>query len=159
MEDAAGTGEANRRDGAHGGTYTLLTDLDVDEPAVVTFGAVGERELPPGRYAYTGSAHGPGGFARIDRHRRVAAGDHDVRHWHVDYLLGHPDAQLVVAVRSPGVDAECAIARATVVVATGCESVPGVGASDCCCSSHLAFARRGPGLERAVRRAHDRARG
>ena len=145
-------------DCADGGTYTLLVDLDVPEPTVVAFGAAGERELRPGRYAYTGSALGPGGFARIDRHRRVAAGDHDVRHWHVDYLLGHPAGRLIGAVRSAAVDAECEVARA-IGGADAVEPVPGVGASDCDCSGHLAFAPEAPVLERAVRRAHERSRG
>lgn len=138
-----------------GGTYTLL--LDLEEPAAVEFGAAGVRELRAGRYAYTGSALGPGGFARIARHRRVAAGDHDVRHWHVDYLLGHPHARLVGDVRSPGADVECTIAR-TIARGDGTEPVPGVGASDCDCGSHLAFARRASALTRAVQRAHERAR-
>lgn len=150
-------GATNWEEGADGGTYTLLIDLDVDEPVTVAFGAAGSRALQPGRYAYTGSALGPGGFARIDRHRRVASGDHDVRHWHVDYLLGHPDAGLARAVRSPAVDAECRIAQ-SVADETGTESVPGVGASDCDCSSHLAFAPDASDLEGAVRRAHDRSR-
>jgi len=150
-------GATNREECAEGGTYTLLIDLDVDEPVTVAFGAAGSRALQPGRYAYTGSALGSGGFARIDRHRRVASGDHDVRHWHVDYLLGHPDAGLARVVRSPGADAECRIAQ-SVADAAGVEPVPGVGASDCDCPCHLAFAQDGADLERTVERAHERSR-
>ena len=136
-----------------GGTYTLLVELA--EPARVTFGAAGGRDLDAGWYAYTGSALGTGGFARVERHRRIAAGDHDVRHWHVDYLLGHWAARLGEDVRSPGVDAECAIAR-RIADASGVEATPRVGASDCDCGSHLAFAPGRSTLEQAVRRAHDR---
>ena len=134
-----------------GGTYTLLIQLA--EPATVGFGAAGERDLDAGWFAYTGSALGRGGFARVERHSRVAAGDHDVRHWHVDYLLGHEAARLGDDVRSPGVDAECVVARA-IVASPGVEPVRGVGATDCDCGGHLAFARDRSTLVRAVRAAH-----
>lgn len=135
-----------------GGTYTLLIELAND--ATVTVGAAGERPLSAGWYAYTGSALGPGGFARVDRHRRVAKGEHDVRHWHVDHVLGHSVSALAAAVRSPELDAECPVARA---VAEATEPVPGVGATDCDCGSHLAFATRSQLLRGAVRRAHELA--
>ena len=136
-----------------GGTYTLMIELGA--PSAVTFGAAGERELSPGWYAYTGSALGSGGFARVDRHYRLASGEHDARHWHVDSLLGHPDARLDADVRSPGVDAECAVAG-EIARTTG--PVAGVGATDCDCGSHLAFAPSRRPLARAVRRAHEAAR-
>jgi len=138
---------------AAGGTYTLLIDLA--EAETVTFGAAGDRGLPAGRYAYTGSALGPGGFARVDRHARLAAGEHDARHWHVDYLLGHPDATLLDDVRSPGVDAECAVAGALVEVT---DPVAGVGATDCGCDSHLVTAHEPDAVSAAVRRSHRRIR-
>ena len=114
-----------------GGTYTLLVELP--EPATVEVGALGERRLPAGGYAYTGSALGAGGFARVDRHYELAAGDRETRFWHVDYLLGHPGAELRGDVRSPGADRECAVARR---LPDG--PVEGFGASDCACRSHLA---------------------
>jgi endonuclease-3 len=130
-----------------GGVYTLLIGLDT--AADVAVGALGTIQFDAGRYAYTGSALGPGGFARVDRHRELAAGKRDARHWHVDYLLGHPDARVEAVVTSPGVDAECAVARAI----EGRE-VPGFGASDCGCDSHLAFALERTVLEASVRSAH-----
>lgn len=138
---------------ATGGTYTLLVWLT--EPAVVEVGAVGAVDLREGWYAYTGSALGPGGFARIDRHRQVDSGDRDVRHWHVDSLLGHPDTGLASAVRSDGVDAECAVARRIGITA---DPVPGFGATDCACNSHLTFDRARSTLEAAVRGAHGAVR-
>jgi len=90
-----------------GGSYTLVVDLASD--AALDVGALGTHALPAGAYAYTGSALGAGGFSRVDRHRRTARGDHDVRHWHVDYLLGHPAARIDRVVRSVGVDVECAV--------------------------------------------------
>jgi len=116
---------------ADGGSYTLVVDLDAD--VTLSAGALGECRLPAGAYAYTGSALGSGGFSRVDRHRRTARGDHDVRHWHVDYLLGHPGARIDRVVRSRGVDVECEVARR---LPDG--PIDGFGASDCGCPSHLA---------------------
>jgi endonuclease-3 len=130
-----------------GGTYTLVVELRVD--AGVAVGALGTLALDAGWYAYTGSALGPGGFARVDRHRELAAGERSTRHWHVDYLLGHDAATLDAVVRSRGVDAECRVAAAV-----GGDPVPGFGCSDCDCPSHLAFSpRRGP-LVDSVTRVH-----
>ncbi|PSQ19242.1 DUF123 domain-containing protein [Halobacteriales archaeon QS_8_69_26] len=134
------------------GTYTLLVELP--DPATVGFGAVGDRDLPAGWYAYTGSAFGPGGFARVDRHRRVASGDHDARHWHVDYLLGHPGSDVGAVERTEGADVECAVARRLADAAT---PVRGVGASDCDCGTHLVHCPDRDRLARAVRGAHRNA--
>ncbi|AXG11365.1 GIY-YIG nuclease family protein [Haloplanus rubicundus] len=136
---------------AAGGTYTLL--LSLPDPAEIAVGALGTHALPAGAYAYTGSALGSGGFARVDRHRRVAAGDHDTRHWHVDYLTGHPTTELVGVVTSPGVDAECAVAAR---LPDG--PVAGFGASDCGCRSHLAVGRGIESIRTAVEAAHRDAR-
>ena len=134
-----------------GGTYTLLVEL----PDAVTLevGALGERRLPAGWYAYTGSAFGAGGFARVDRHYELAAGEREARHWHVDYLLGHPDARIRGDVRTPDEDVECAVARALPE-----SPVEGFGASDCDCPAHLAFDADGTRLRATVSEAHRRAR-
>jgi endonuclease-3 len=134
------------RDGA-GGTYTLL--LDLPAPATVEVGALGPRDLPAGAYAYTGSALGSGGFARVDRHRRVVTGDHDARHWHVDYLTGHPATDLVAVHTQTGADRECEVARALPAGPVG-----GFGASDCDCRSHLAYAESVAVLFEAVEDAY-----
>jgi endonuclease-3 len=151
--DARADPEAGADANADAGTYTLLVELV--EAATVEFGAAGPRDLQRGWYAYVGSALGPGGFARIDRHRRLAAGDGEARHWHVDYLLGHPDARVDGVVRSPGADVECAVGAA--VRAAG-DPVPGIGATDCGCSSHLVYGADGAKLLAAVERAHENAR-
>ena len=138
---------------SEGGTYTLLVELRED--AVVEVGALGEHAFDRGWYAYTGSAFGPGGFARVGRHRELAAGERDARHWHVDYLLGHPETALREVVRSSGVDIECAVARS---LPEG--PVPGFGASDCDCPSHLAAIDCGGSrASEAVESAHLDARG
>ncbi|WP_225335858.1 GIY-YIG nuclease family protein [Halomicrobium urmianum] len=130
-----------------GGTYTLLIERTAGDSLSV--GALGEIEFPAGWYAYTGSALGPGGFSRIDRHERVAAGEHDARHWHVDYLLGDPDSRLNGVVRSPGADAECTVARAV-----DGDAIPEFGCSDCDCDSHLAYQADRAALVESVERAH-----
>ena len=116
---------------ATGGTYLLVYELT--ERATLTVGALGSHELPPGGYVYVGSALGSGGFSRIDRHERVAAGTHDVRHWHVDYLGGHDAVRLVETIRLVGRDAECALADRLAD-----RPIEGFGSSDCDCVSHLA---------------------
>jgi endonuclease-3 len=130
-----------------GGTYTLL--LALSDPVEIEIGALGTHALAAGAYAYTGSALGSGGFTRVDRHRRVAAGENDTRHWHVDYLTGPPETELVTVVTSPGVDAECAVADR---LPDG--PVAGFGASDCDCRSHLASGADVGALRTVVESAH-----
>jgi Uri superfamily endonuclease len=135
-----------------GGTYTLVVELPVD--ADIEVGALGTRSFDPGWYAYTGSALGTGGFARVDRHRELAAGDRSTRHWHVDYLLGYDAAAIDRVVRSVGVDAECRVATAI-----GGDPVEGFGCSDCGCVSHLHYSPRRAPLVGSVARAHRSVRG
>ncbi|SEH46969.1 endonuclease-3 [Halopenitus malekzadehii] len=132
-----------------GGTYTLV--LAVPTSLTIEVGALGDHDLPAGGYAYTGSALGSGGFARVDRHRDIAAGERDTRHWHIDYLLGHPAVRIADVVRTGGLDVECAIADRL-----GNGPVPGFGASDCDCESHLARRDAVDTMVAAVEDAHDR---
>ena len=143
---------SDQRSGMTGGTYTLLIGLDA--PADITVGALGEHRFPAGAYAYTGSAFGSGGFARVDRHYELAAGERGTRHWHIDYLLGHDDASIRGDVRTPGADVECAVAAE---LPEG--PVAGFGASDCGCRSHLAYDEAGARLREATSRAHRAADG
>ncbi len=113
------------------GIYSLVVTLD--RPTTVEVGALGQVDFDAGAYIYVGSAHGPGGFARVDRHRELAAGERSGRHWHVDSLLSVPGAAVAEAVTTCGVDAECSLARSL----SG-EWIIGFGCSDCNCRSHLA---------------------
>jgi Uri superfamily endonuclease len=92
------------------GTYVLLVDLPA--PATPEVGALGAIDLPAGAYAYVGSALGRGGFGRVGRHADVAAGENGARHWHVDHLLGHPDAALAGVALARDAAVECAWAAA-----------------------------------------------
>lgn len=112
------------------GTYGLGVELTTD--SLIAIGALGEIQFDAGGYVYVGSAFGPGGFARVDRHRELATGARDARHWHIDYLLANPTTELIQVGKTAGADRECSIAQA----------LPGTpvaefGASDCDCSSHL----------------------
>lgn len=130
------------------GSYVLV--VAVDRPTTVAVGALGPVAFETGRYAYVGSAFGPGGLSRVDRHRRIASGDHDVRHWHIDYLLGASATRLAVVETFPGRDVECALAAA--FGDAGCGCVAAFGASDCDCESHLWGPTTASTLDR-VRRA------
>ena len=112
------------------GTYVLV--VDVPEPTTLEVGALGDLEFSAGPYAYVGSAFGPGGFARVDRHRELARGERDARHWHVDYLLGEEATSLETAFAYPDADRECELARSL----PG-DPIDGFGASDCDCPGHL----------------------
>ncbi|QDX41809.1 DUF123 domain-containing protein [Salarchaeum sp. JOR-1] len=127
------------------GTYTLVVSLD--ESVAVTFGAAGERDLDRGFYAYTGSAFGSGGLSRVDRHRELDRGERDTRHWHVDYLLGHPASTLVDTYTVENENRECELARR---LADALTPVPGLGASDCDCDTHLAYAEERADVERVL---------
>ncbi|PSP20379.1 DUF123 domain-containing protein [Halobacteriales archaeon QH_10_67_13] len=137
---------------ASGGTYTLLVAMPSAD--TLTVGALGEITFDAGWYAYTGSALGSGGFARVRRHRELARGERDTRHWHIDYLLGHPETRIAAVVRTgAGIDRECAVGRA---LAAEFAPVPAFGASDCNCDSHLVYADDGEALAAAIARAHER---
>jgi endonuclease-3 len=112
------------------GTYALVVGLPDD--VELTVGALGTATFPAGGYVYVGSALGTGGFSRVDRHRRVATGRHDARHWHVDYLAGHQASRLRGVVTVAGRDVECALAER---IPAG--PLAGFGASDCDCEAHL----------------------
>jgi len=115
------------------GSYLLV--IECEQPIDIAVGALGQRSFAAGHYAYAGSAFGPGGLARVDRHRRIDAGDHEVRHWHIDYLLGAADTELVAVETFLERDLECELA--TALAAAGYDNTAAFGASDCDCPSHL----------------------
>jgi sugar fermentation stimulation protein A len=108
------------------GSYVLLISLP--EEHMITVGSLGPIRFSRGCYAYVGSALG--GFrARLNRHLRTGKKPH----WHIDYLLEEAvlDAIITGETREK---TECKIARA---LAQKFGFVPGFGASDCHCRSHL----------------------
>lgn len=133
-------------DAAVGGTYVLVFEL----PSSVTtdVGALGTVTLDGGTYAYVGSARGPGGFGRAERHRRHLDGEETSVHWHIDALTVHPSASFVEALLLPDRDVECAVARAFPA-----GPVEGFGSSDCGCRSHLSVGNVAT-FERRVSEVH-----
>ncbi|MCB2178675.1 GIY-YIG nuclease family protein [bacterium] len=149
-----------------GGVYLLWIQLS--QTHSVSFGRFqqGKRiQLPAGHYVYIGSAHGQRGASslgyRLLRHASRSAGPpHPIRplllkrlqerglpaktptqkslHWHIDYLLELPDAQLTdVAARMTNQKLEAVLAD---VLADFPETVilaPGLGASDHARGTHL----------------------
>ena len=114
------------------GTYTLL--IECTESVKLEVGALGEYEFEPGAYAYTGSALGSGGFARVERHHRTASGENDTLHWHIDYLLADDRVSIHDVVTASGYAIECEVATEL----TG-DGTPKFGVSDCSCASHLHY--------------------
>lgn len=113
------------------GTYVLI--LNLPRPVTLHIGKLGRFQFPAGRYAYVGSACGPGGLAaRLRRHLRTSK----TLHWHVDYLRAHArPIQVWYAVGSR--ERECVWAQALAGLPGASIPAPRFGASDCCCPAHL----------------------
>jgi Uri superfamily endonuclease len=134
------------------GTYALI--LESAGYARVPVGRHGPLDLPPGVYAYVGSALGPGGLrARIARHLDPAR----PRHWHIDYLKRATRVVEVWYVVDP-VRREHAWARAFGGISSASIPMPRFGSSDCTCPAHLFHFPTRPGLA-TFRRALGRTRG
>lgn len=119
------------------GTYLLL--LECRRSIHLSIGKLGAMRAVPGYYLYVGSAFGPGGVrARVKHHRNMATS----AHWHIDYLRLSSDI----------VDAWCAYrlrcehqwARSLIQDRSVTVPLPGFGASDCACASHLFYFDRRP---------------
>ncbi|MDI9418128.1 MAG: GIY-YIG nuclease family protein [Methanothrix sp.] len=133
------------------GIYTIILFLEKGEE--IGIGSLGTIDFAPGYYAYTGSARGPGGCKRVDRHVEILEGNRATRRWHIDYLLCKTGLVEVFITRTSR-DLECSIAKA---VGEHLIPVAGFGCSDCDCVSHLYY---GDDLERtreAVSIAHSQA--
>lgn len=111
------------------GIYTLIL---WSAGGNVIVGALGRIIIPCGFLIYVGSALGPGGLRRIERHIRAA---HDGRtpHWHIDYLLQEESIQIRAAISATTDEPlECRLADTI----SG-PFIPKFGSSDCRCKSHL----------------------
>jgi Uri superfamily endonuclease len=116
------------------GTYVLL--LEMLRPQQIRVGALGNLFFVPGVYLYVGSARGPGGLrARLMHHSRRS----DCPHWHIDYLRAC--ARVTGGWACTGVDRlECDWLRSLLRPGGLEPAVPGFGASDCRCLTHLLWA-------------------
>ncbi len=116
------------------GIYSLI--LSLPHARQINVGSLGIIDFAAGFYSYTGSARGPGGLKRLDRHILVLEGIKRTRRWHIDYLL--PQTSLVeVFITKTNQDLECSIARA---MGKRLMAVPRFGCTDCRCPSHLHYA-------------------
>lgn len=124
------------------GTYQLILRVPATRLSV---GALGAWDVDAGVYVYSGSALN-GVRQRVLRHLRPGAG---VR-WHIDYLRS---VGTVIAIRYVLSDhrLECALHRAASSVPGAEEPIPGFGASDCRCRSHLVRLHGQPSGEEAVK--------
>ncbi len=112
------------------GAYLLFIELAV--PLQLALPMRPPTTLPPGRYAYAGSAYGPGGLrARIARHLRKDK----TQRWHIDRLTAAGD---VIAVQVEVGGSECALFEDLRARAGASVPVPRFGSSDCRrCPAHL----------------------
>ncbi len=125
-----------------GGTYILLVSLPARE--TISVGRFSDILFDPGRYAYVGSAFGPGGLAA--RLRRYAVGPRRNR-WHIDFLLDHAEV-LGALISTDAARLECRWANWC--QDRGSNIVDGFGASDCRCRSHLFFLDSGHKAEQMI---------
>ena len=108
----------------------------------IQVGRLGCFRFPAGYYVYTGSALN-GLEARIARHLRKEKR----KWWHVDYLLEW--AEVAEVRRVPTRERkECALNRKVAGLTGARVVVPGFGASECTCETHLFFFEMRPeGIE------------
>lgn len=99
----------------------------------LTIGARGDLVLGAGRYVYVGSAHGAGGLAGRLAHHLAAIGR---PHWHIDYLRANCRLR-GVWVTNGARTLEHAWAQRVGALDVAFVPLPGFGASDCRCVTHL----------------------
>jgi Uri superfamily endonuclease len=112
------------------GAYLLV--LDIKRTVILKLPRFQGLRVEPGRYAYVGSARGPGGIkARCKRHLRKQK----KLHWHIDHLTSRASS-IVVAAFPDG--HECRIADEILKYTNAKMPFAGFGSSDCSvCRSHL----------------------
>ncbi|MDD1671588.1 MAG: GIY-YIG nuclease family protein [Methanomicrobiales archaeon] len=119
------------------GVYILLFEND---ECLLRIGALGTLRFAKGWHGYVGSALGPGGFARVQRHVTLYHYHDRPPRWHIDHLLTSPHFHLRYAICGPTQDKlECFLARRICI-----DGDAGFGASDCRCATHLFHRRHNP---------------
>ena len=113
------------------GTYVV--GAHCAQAGEVVIGSLGMLRYQPGFYYYVGSAFGPGGLRARLRHHLQPAGK---CHWHYDYLKSRVTvASVWVTSEADRVEHEWAGLLAGGFATT--IPLPGFGASDCQCQTHL----------------------
>ena len=127
--------------------------LESSKAKTIRVGRLGKLSVHPGFYVYVGSAFGPGGVeARVGRHRGRARN----RHWHIDYLRSVTRLTDVWFTHDPD-RREHDWASVVERKMGGVAPLPGFGASDCGCRSHLYYFRSRPSgrsFSRHLNRTH-----
>lgn len=119
------------------GVYCLIFE---NRTCKIEVGKKGEFSFNPGFHIYVGSALGPGGLKRLQRHINLSKNRDRNPKWHVDYLHLNPAFRLVSAVYAfTSERLECALASRI-----GGDSVLGFGCTDCKCRSHLFYRDKNP---------------
>ena len=117
------------------GSYSLL--LEIKESNSVEVGVLGKIELLKGFYVYNGSAFGPGGLKRVQRHKKKS-GQQKGCHWHIDYLLTLRNSQIVEVFTKESSHHECSLSKDMKRVF---DFIEDFGCSDCGCVTHLFYSR------------------
>lgn len=113
------------------GCYQLK--IKIKQNITLKIGALGLCEFSKGDYVYTGSAM-KNLSKRIARHQRK---EKKLR-WHIDYLLSHPEVELVEVVSYPSEIKEECFYNQLLLNEKAEVHVKGFGSSDCKkCPSHL----------------------
>jgi Uri superfamily endonuclease len=118
--------------GSSKGSYTLIIKLSKSQE--IKAGSLGEIFFQKGFYAYNGSAFGPGGLKRVERHREKSS-EGGSPHWHIDYLLVQKSTEIVNVFRKES-DHECDLSQE---MKESFGAVKKFGCSDCSCNSHLFY--------------------
>ncbi|WP_322800520.1 GIY-YIG nuclease family protein [Thermoflexus sp.] len=125
------------------GVYVLWLEVSGE----VQIGRLGRWHLDGG-YAYVGSAQGPGGLRRLQRHREVAEGRNPTRRWHIDFLLAAGTWRGAFVMEAEDPRLECRLARALAQRLP--PAIPRFGSSDCRCPTHLFAVPDVPGFHQLM---------
>ncbi|MGD8560192.1 MAG: GIY-YIG nuclease family protein [Gammaproteobacteria bacterium] len=124
------------------GTYLLIFNAIQDFQCHV--GKLGRIHGPAGFYGYVGSARGPGGVAaRVNHHLKIT----DKPHWHLDYARPYL-RPLELWCNYSALTLEHQWAQTLMHLSGKPLPMPGFGASDCRCESHLVYFEKVPALNR-----------
>lgn len=120
------------------GTYILV--LNLPSACDINVGALGRWKFSSGCYAYAGSAFGPGGLRARLRHHLISSA---APRWHIDYLRGFAEITEIWFTMDRR-RLECIWAGVLGDLSDNSQALPGFGASDCRCRSHLIYFRHKP---------------
>jgi Uri superfamily endonuclease len=117
------------------GAYLLY--LDLPQSLTMQVGGLKKSLFPAGMYLYVGSATRCMD-QRVARHRRLAKQKCGKLHWHIDFLLVHPDVQLI-GEKKLGRSRECVLSQKIASRKGTTIPVPNFGSTDCRagCKAHL----------------------